>query len=364
MSNFYNRLSYSFGNEDWKTERQALRIAPGDRVICITASGDRPLNLLVDDSSELVCIDLNQIQNHLLNLKIAAMKTLDYSDYLAFLGVLPSKHRREMLKKILPFLEKDAGIFWKLRPSMIEEGILYQGALERWAKKIASTISFFRKAKVERLFSFDDIQEQKLFLQKEWNHWLWRRIFDLNLYPMFTRLFLRDPALSFGVDPGIKIGPYIYNRMNACLEQDLAKSNSFLSLFMKGYVLPDAYPPYLTEKGTKQIKSKLDRLSIQTTDLVEYLKSCPDNHFDAFSVSDVASYLSKNRFEELLNQVLRTAKADARFSIRQFLSSHTIPPHLKQHFQREDGLENRLEKEDFCFIYRFIVGKIKKESRK
>lgn len=360
MSNFYTRLSYSFGNEDSKTENKALRITPQDQVLCITASGDRPLNLLINNCAGLTCVDVNKTQNHLLSLKVAALQTLDYPDYLAFLGAMPCQKRHHFYKNLLPMLDPETKSFWNHRHKLIEEGILYQGALEKWAKKISNTIRFFRKSKVDRLFSFDNLEEQKQFMRDDWNKWIWRKIFDFNLYPAITKLFLKDPALSFSINPAIKIGPYIYDRMSGCLDVSLAKSNSFLSLFMNGHVLPDAYPPYLTEKGTELIKSRVDRLTIKTHDIIQYLKRCPDNCFDVFSMSDVASYLGKKEFEDLLHLILRTAKPNARFSIRQFLSSHTIPHHLRKVFKREESLEKQLEKEDFCFIYNFMVGKISK----
>lgn len=359
--NFYERLSYSIGNEDWRSDQRALQIKPGNRVVCITASGDRPLNLLTNDCAELICVDLNQIQNHLLRLKMAAINALNYTDYLTFLGMSPKSKRRDFLTQILPLMDKEARNFWESKRKMIEQGIIYQGALERCAKKIAFTIRLFRKSKIDKLFSFDDLEEQKRFLNKEWNTWFWRKIFDFNLYPSITRYFLKDPALSFNIDPSIKVGPYIYNRMSSCLNQNLAKSNSFLSLFLKGHVLPEGYPPYLTEEGILQIKSRLNRMSIKTMDVIEYLKKCPDNHFDAFSMSDVASYLEKSRFEELLKVILRTAKPNARFSIRQFLSTHSMPSRFEKHFKRDHALEKSLEKEDSCCIYNFIVGKIHKK---
>ncbi len=38
---FFKQLCYTFGNEDWITEKDALRINPSDRVLCITAVIDR-----------------------------------------------------------------------------------------------------------------------------------------------------------------------------------------------------------------------------------------------------------------------------------------------------------------------------------
>ena len=70
MSRFYERLNYSFGNEDPFTELKALRIKPSDTVVCVTASGDRPLNLMSCPLEKIYCVDLNPIQNHLLSLKL------------------------------------------------------------------------------------------------------------------------------------------------------------------------------------------------------------------------------------------------------------------------------------------------------
>ena len=73
MAKFFKRLSYSIGNEDWETEREALSIQADDKVLCITASGDRPLNLLMNECREIVSIDANPVQNYLLELKIMIM---------------------------------------------------------------------------------------------------------------------------------------------------------------------------------------------------------------------------------------------------------------------------------------------------
>lgn len=63
MGLFYSRLSYSIGNEDWKTEQKALQITPEDRILCVTASGDRPLNLLYSNCKEIVSVDANPFKN-------------------------------------------------------------------------------------------------------------------------------------------------------------------------------------------------------------------------------------------------------------------------------------------------------------
>lgn len=358
MSEFYSRLSYSFGNEDWKTEHKALKIQPGDRVLCITASGDRPLHLLLDDCGELISIDANKIQNHLMSLKTAAMRNLDFESYLAFLGAHAGGHRLQVLKKLLPDMEPEASDFWMRRHDMISKGVLYEGAIERWTRYGAKLVHCVRGRKLNRLFAFDDIEEQKKFIKKDWDTLLWKKCFDVGLHPFISKLLLKDPGLYANVDGSIKASSYIYNRMNSCLNHCLAKENSLISLFLRGKVTKEAFPPYLTSEGVKKIKPRLDRVKTKTVNLLNYLESCPDKSIDCFSLSDVASYVTQKEFDRLLRAVKRTAKKGARFSIRQFLSGHSIPEDLKHYYKRDTHLEHALEKEDRCFVYRFIVGKI------
>lgn len=355
---FFSRLSYSFGNEDWITESRALKIKSGDRVLCITASGDRPLHLLLDDCKEIVSIDANNIQNHLLNLKMAAMKELDYEEYLAFLGATPSHNRKEVLPQVVASMSSESGQYWLQNKRSIAAGILYQGALEQWSKKISRVIRSLRGKKVKKLFELHNIEEQRKFVTKHWDQFFWRKAFDLALNPLFTRLVLKDPGLFDNVDSTITPGSYIYKRMNACLMSNLARESPLMSLFLKGKVEKDAFPPYLTNEGFDIIRKRVDRISTKTTDLISYLESAADNSFDVFSISDVASYIGQDDFNRLMYAIYRTAKPGARFSIREFLSRHKIPTELLPFFVRDSSLEKELEKEDRCFVYRFMVGHI------
>ncbi len=360
MAAFFSRLSYSFGNEDWITEQKALQIQPQDRVLCITASGDRPLNLLMSDCQNIVCVDANKIQNYLLSLKCTAMQEFDYDQYLSFLGVTPNNYRRELLRKIIPKMDAEAGKFWLKHEKMVAKGILYQGAVERLVKKAALLISLFRKAKVKRLFEISNLEEQKIFIREQWDCSPWRKTFEWALNPLVSKILIRDPGLYTNQNGSIKPSHYIYDRMTSSLNRCLARENPLISLILKGEVQKEAYPPYLTSQGVEVIRARLDRLSICTSDIVHYLESISEPTFDCFSLSDVASYIGKEDFVHMLNGIYKAAKPHARFSIRQFLSFHEIPPSLQRYFVRDLALENRLEKEDRCFVYRFMVGTIVK----
>lgn len=360
MSEFFSRLNYSFGNEDWKTEQKALRVRPSDRVLCITASGDRPLNILFEDCKELVTIDANPLQNHLLSLKMAAMKRLDYKEYLAFLGANVGKNRKGTLKLLSSAMDQQAAQYWSHHEKHIEAGVLYEGAVEKITKKTAAFVRMMRPRKVEKLFSMRILKDQQHFLYNEWDSYFWKKAFDLGMNPIFTRLFVKDPGLFAHVPSSLPIGAYFYQRLHACLERHLACESSLVSLLLLGKVNKEAYPPYLTEEGVRTIRKRLNRISIKTADLISYLESVPENSFDVFSLSDVASYISEDDYLRLIRGVYRAAKPGARFSIRQFLSFRHLPENLESFFIRDNQLEQQLEEEDRCFVYRFMVGTISK----
>jgi S-adenosylmethionine-diacylglycerol 3-amino-3-carboxypropyl transferase len=358
---FYKRLSYSFGNEDWRAEQKALRIKSGDRVLCVTASGDRPLHLLLDDCAELISVDTNVIQNNLLNLKKAAMQQLSYEEYLGFLGAKAGQNRLDKLKEISKEMDHEAARYWLKHPRKIEKGILYQGAVEKVLRKlIGPTLRVLRRKKLKKLFEFKKIEEQREFVKKEWDTFAWRKTFDLVLCPPVSKMIWNDPGLHLHVDPSFRAGSYIYQRMHNSLLNTLARENLMVSLILKGDVQEDAYPAYLTKEGVKTIKPRLNRLKTVTSDLISYIENAPENSIDCFSLSDVASFLSPQNFERLLRAVLRAAKPGARVSIREFLSHHTFPEELKVHFLRNPQLEKELENEDCCFVYRFISATVTK----
>ncbi len=358
MANFFKRLSYSIGNEDWKTEQKALAIRENDTVLTITASGDRPLNLLYSPCEKIISVDANPFQTALCDLKRAALDHLDYDEYLAFLGLFPHKNRAHVLKKLEPYMQSSTTSCWEAHKDKIAKGIVYQGQIERLCHKVSQVIKTVDGKKVQQLFAFDEIEKQKQFVNDRWNWRIWKTIVDIALNPLFSRTFLKDPGLYEHL--GMRPAAYMYQRLVVALTEIPMKENLILSLVFQGKVYKEGFSPHLNEEEGKAIKKKLNTLSLKTIDLISYLESAPDASIDCFSLSDVASYMNKEGFDRLCAQVARVAKPGARYCIRQFMSAHEFSDDLKSTFQREYTLEKELDKEDRCFLYRFNVGTINK----
>lgn len=361
MGSFYARLSYSFGNEDWDTEKKALQIGPEDTILCVTASGDRPLNLLTTPLKKLVAVDANPLQNALFDLKRVALSQLSYQDYLAFIGATPSKARLRTFSQIESKLDPMTSALMELVSKKINRGILYEGSVEKLLKLSSRVIRALRgNKKVDALFAFDNLAEQQKFLDQHWHTYLWRKSFQIALNPLVTRTVMKDPGLYEHVDENMHVGEELYSRLHTYLSHNLAQKSTLLSLILNGKVDPKYYPPYLQQEGVEAIKKQVGKTQFHTTDLISYVTKAPENTFDCFSVSDVASYICKEDFNKLVEGMFKCAKPGARYCIRQFLTNHQIPDHLTAHFKRNETLDKELQTEDRCCVYTFMTGTIEK----
>ncbi len=357
---FYNYLNYSLGNEDWSVEEQALRVNPGDSVICVTASGDRALHLLMTDCTEIVSVDMNRIQNYLLELKIAAIEQLDFEKYLAFLGGESTIHRYDIFKYLKSHLSPVAAAHWEQNKKMIERGVIYQGRVERLTYFGSKFLNLIRHKKNKTLFTFTDLKSQREFIVQEWDTPSWRKMFELLLNPKFSKLIFNDPGLNSFVEYDQQPGKYIYQKMLSYLQNNLARKSVLLQLMFLGKALPEAYFPYLTFEGYTKIRKNTQRLNYKTGNIIDYLNNHATDKFNCFSMSDIASYMPQEVFDKLLQSIHNGAKPNARFCIREFISKRHINEPLKNIFRRDEQLENKLENEESNFVYRFMVGEIQK----
>ena len=357
-SRFHETLNYASVNEDWRTEATALRIGKADHVLCITGSGDRPLDMLALDPARVVAIDRNPAQNRLLALKIAAMRSLEYKDYTAFLGLThASRHwRAEVWLELQRSLTPDCRTFWRANQGMILAGVIYRGRWERFYRRVATLVRVLRPRMIPRLFEFDDIEKQRAYVRAHWERPAWKAAFHLVCSPITSRLVLGDPA--YYAHAQVRLAETMYRRIQASLERHLARENFMVSLVLRGR-LPEAdLPPYLSPDGYRVIRSRLDRLHIVTGDVIDHMQFAGKGAFTRFSLSDVPSFLSRDGFERLLASVIGCAHRDARVVVRQFLTRYPLPGPFASRLVREPRLEARLEAEDRAFVYEFMVAQV------
>src|SRR5262249_52281407 len=79
-------LIYNTCWEDPALDREALDFQPNDRVVVISSAGCNALDYLLAGAGEVNAVDVNPIQNALLELKVAAIRGLDYESFFDLFG--------------------------------------------------------------------------------------------------------------------------------------------------------------------------------------------------------------------------------------------------------------------------------------
>ncbi len=359
MVSFACTLNYTACNEDWESERAALRLGPGDDVLCVTASGDRPLHHQLDGPRSVTSVDMNALQNHLLWLKLAAAQVLDYPSYRRFLGLDADRERASLLGPVLEACPPEVQGYWRARHGLVERGILYEGRWERYYAGLAQVARTMRSSELRALFSFEDLREQREFLRTRWDKAWWRATFISLCSSGVSQLFFGDPGLYTHLSERIPtVGGYLYDRLLHILRRVLARENFMVALLLQGHFGEHSLPAYLGAEGHARLRERPHRIQTVTADIITYLESVPPGSFSAFSLSDLVSHLPQPAFERLLRAMVRAARPGARFCIRQFLSEHEVPEELAPLLRREPELEEALEQRDRSFVYRFMVGTI------
>lgn len=357
---FFNRFSYTLGNEDWDNEYDALQIVPEDNILCISASGDRPLNLLCKKPNEIVAIDLNSYQINLLKLKMAAIKNLSYKDYIEFVGLIPSRRRLEIFGKIESSLDAEEKTFWKGRQKILSDGIIFGGMYEKYIRVGGRIFRMFCGKKIDKLFTFDNVEDQFLFFKNCVNTLLWKVKSRIIFNPWGVKYILKDPGFYEYIRKDVSFTRHLIHCFEENIKNRLYRDNFYLSFIFRGYIEPHQYPPYLKEEFFETLKNNLFRIKIKEQNIINFLNTLENKSFSKYSLSDVYSYLNETDRETLLREMLRCSRLGTRICLRQFLSNHQLPQFFTQQLARESEKEKQFQKRERAMsAYQFCVGEIK-----
>ncbi|KAK5135221.1 hypothetical protein LTR08_005470 [Meristemomyces frigidus] len=110
---FNDEYIYAFTWEDSRTDARLLKITSDDVILAITSAGDNILSYALERPKRIHAVDLNPAQNHLLELKVAAFRALEYADFWKLFG--EGKHAdflKLLLEQLSPHLSSQAFDYW------------------------------------------------------------------------------------------------------------------------------------------------------------------------------------------------------------------------------------------------------------
>jgi len=329
-----DRLFFAQVREDPLLEIDALSPLENANVVVVSSGGCTAFSLLAAGAARVTAVDLNSTQNHLVELKAAALRRLTMPEVMSFFGVARGTPRRRTrtYHTIRPFLTDGAVRFWDAHQGMLGRGALVCGVTEQFVGVVARVVRMFIHGprRIDRLLSAHSLEEQRAFFQGEWNSRRWQALFSVLLNRWtFNRAF--DPEFFREVE-----NPSFAAHFRGLLEHALCdvpvRNNYFLHQMLRGtYPLrePGGVPPYLERTAREILRTRLDDLNLVDGGYRDYLETCPESSVDALAISNICEWLDADDIDQLFAQIVRVAKPGARFCFRNFVGYTAIPARFR-----------------------------------
>ncbi|MGH2506209.1 MAG: DUF3419 family protein [Rhabdochlamydiaceae bacterium] len=344
-------INYSQCWEDPAVLRAALAINAGDSVLSVTSGGDNTLALFLEGPKKIISIDVNPVQNFLLELKMQAAKSLDYREYVEFLGARPSYRRIALFEKIRIHLSPEASAWFSSHKSLIAKGILAGGRFERFLTEFRQyVLPLIHTQKVVKFFLMaPSIELQRQFYRNRWNTRRWRFFFRIISCRFILEHFARQRGMFTYTEKGAIAQKY-FERLEKNFTEISFDNNYFMHFCLTGDH-GKSLPPYLDEINFNLFKDRSQNLSIVTADLLSYLKSVPEQSFSKFNLSDIFEALPPETNDDLWYEIVRTAKDNAVVVYWSNLVERSYPSSLATSIRADKDLENQLRAKDRVFFY-------------
>lgn len=348
-------INYSQCWEDPRLLAEALSISRNDYVLSITSGGDNTIALLLDYPKKIISIDTNPAQSRLLELKMAALRSLNYQEYLEFLGVKESKIRKNLLQKLLPVLSPTTRKWCLQHLNLIKGGIIHCGRFEQFIAKFIHALLplVHSKKNICGLLSCCTIQEQRAFYHATWDTVRWKLFFSVISSQHILQRYARAPGMFTQRKKDKKNStPSTYKgRFSKNISTVSISDNFFIHYLLTGQY-GNAVPPYIEERNFLHLqKMPTPPLTIVTHDLLSYLRSVPENTFSKFNLSDIFEVLSPSDNDTLWIEIVRTAKNNAVVAYWNNLVPRSYPSHLSHQIQNNKNDLRKLCAKDRVFFY-------------
>jgi S-adenosylmethionine-diacylglycerol 3-amino-3-carboxypropyl transferase len=351
----FRGIVFNMSWEDPEMDRRAFNLTSNDTVASISSAGCNPLNFLCQNPRRLLCIDGNPAQNAILELKLAAIQTLDHE---AFFDIFAARRPSVITKVYRPHLRRrlspGARTFWDENLWMVHRGLYNFGKMGLAARIVRRVLPLvgIPRGRIEEFFELRSLTEQERFYDRYVEAHLWGPMVErLCRSKWFMYLCGVHPRQLELVDGRHDIYDYIRERIRYACTRVPIYDNYFLSVTVTGRFRGQRVPPYLLEENFPALQANADRVLIVNGWLGPFLDTQPEGSITKFNLLDIFDWMTPEMFESTLRSVLRAAAIGATLIYRSG-SYHLDPPAaLSPYVERHDALAKSLLATDRSATY-------------
>ena len=300
-----NNLVYNTCWEDPRLDREALRFGPTDDVLVITSAGCNALDYALCEPRHVYAVDMNPRQNALLELKIAAIKSLEFEDFFKLFGEgrLPGA-RRIYQDKIRGKLNDWSKNFWDRKIKWFDNRrstFYFRGTSGFFARlmKVYTDKVIKVRPHLDALLNAQNVEEQREIYHSSIREKFWSGLVKFALNRDTTMSMLGVPKAQRRQIEATYSGDLV-KYIQECLEGAFVKlpmkDNYFWRVYMNGAYTRSCCPEYLVPENFQKLRSGLtDRISTHSNSVQGFLEG-HQGTISRFVLLDHMDWLSDHFF--------------------------------------------------------------------
>jgi S-adenosylmethionine-diacylglycerol 3-amino-3-carboxypropyl transferase len=319
-----NNLVYNTCWEDPRLDRTALKLGPDDNVLVITSAGCNALDYALVGPNHVHAVDMNPRQNALLDLKMAAIRNLEFGDFFKMFGegrlpgvkeIYQQKLRSELPAWSQQFWDKKIKWFDNRKKTFYYRGT--SGAIARMIRMYTDNVIRVRPH-LDSLMNAESVEEQKTIYETHLKKKFWSGLMKFTMNRDTTMSMLGVPkAQRRQIETQYEGGlvKFIQDCMQSVFADLPMKDNYFWRVYMNGAYSRECCPEYLREENFQKLKGGLvDRISTHTDSVQGFLEKF-DGQISRYILLDHMDWLSDQFFPLLESEwqaIVDKATPDAR----------------------------------------------------
>lgn len=338
----------------------ALQPAPGKRMLSIASAGDNAIALAAD-GAEVVAADLSLPQLACVELRLVALRRLDYDDVLAFFGITIGEPQRDE-RRVATYqllrgeLSATAREFWDAHTDDLALGFIHTGKFESYFRLFRRRVLpwVHRRATIDALLQDKSLAARHEFYDQRWNNWRWRWMFRI----FFSRTVMgrrgRDPEFFRYVEGSVS--DRILERTRYALTELPMHTNPYLRYILTGnYAPPFALPRYLRPEHFAAVREGTRLVTLHHGPIDAAAESHAGPGWDGFNLSDIFEYLGPELSRDVYGKLLDRARPGARFAYWNMLVPRRRPDEFAARVRSLDSLAREQFARDLAFFYSALV---------
>jgi S-adenosylmethionine:diacylglycerol 3-amino-3-carboxypropyl transferase len=346
-------VRYSNCWEDADILLKALDLNSKSKVMSIASAGDNCFSMATMNPEKIIAVDISDVQLHLMQLKIEAIKEFDRDDYMRFVGLSPSTKRAEVYDLLKPRLSTDCAAYWDSLPNQIEGGIVHYGKFEQYFQLFRNKHlhGIHSQEIVDQLFESKSADEQCIFHDNIWHNDEWHKMYSFFFGEQMMGEKMRDPEFLKHVEGSVS--EMIMGQEMKHLRKKAVQKNYFLYYMLNNKFEGDFVPHYLRPEEYLKVKKNIDCIILHQG----LLDSATIEHGDCthFNLSDIFEYMDMNLFKSVAKQLMDNSAPNAKFAFWNLMVPRNMIDLFPNEIEFNKAFCNQLTEEDMGYFYRAFV---------